>query len=235
MFRSLSAPGRHVSGRVARDSPTRFVAITKKWRAHTFSPHHFDIIYLLHIAFLLTDCSFVILSTIMTSTTMETASTLTPPRGKAHRITPHHNNKSHFATHNYEHKAHLNENKRRNSQPPAPHNATKKTNHERSHKRQNVNPTPQKPEKGTAKKHLQKGRTSDPPEPLMDASNPEHAHRIKQRQKMLTKGKNTAGYARYRATVPLEKRQARSMTTPATPNPYLQISTKRWQGLVRAW
>lgn len=94
-----------------------------------------------------------------------------------------------------------------------------------SSKRQNSNPTP----------HKQRKAKNSVSEELLDATNPEHAHKIKQRQKMISKGKNTAGYARYRSMIPMKKRKARSMETPTTPDPYVQMSNKRWQGCVRAW
>jgi hypothetical protein len=69
----------------------------------------------------------------------------------------------------------------------------------------------------------------------LDPNHPEQARRIFQRRKTLQKGKNTPGYQNYLLKVPKGARQPRSMKTPATPDPTLKISTKRWQGLVKAW
>lgn len=69
----------------------------------------------------------------------------------------------------------------------------------------------------------------------LDPNNPVHANRIQQRCKMIQKGKNTAGYDCYVQQVPKQKRVPRSMITPSTPDPTLDIPTKRWQGQVRAW
>jgi Histone RNA hairpin-binding protein RNA-binding domain len=69
----------------------------------------------------------------------------------------------------------------------------------------------------------------------LDPSNPVHDHRIKQRRKMIAKGKNTAGYDHYLQQVPKSRRKARSLQTPATPDATLDIPAKRWNGLVRAW
>lgn len=71
--------------------------------------------------------------------------------------------------------------------------------------------------------------------PKLDPNDPVHANRIQQRRKMIQKGKNTAGYDNYLQQVPKHKRVPRSMVTPSTPDPTLDISTKRWQGQVRAW
>ena len=71
--------------------------------------------------------------------------------------------------------------------------------------------------------------------PKLDPNNPVHANRIQQRRKMIQKGKNTAGYDCYMQQVPKQKRAPRSMITPSTPDPTLDIPTKRWQGRVRAW
>jgi Histone RNA hairpin-binding protein RNA-binding domain len=69
----------------------------------------------------------------------------------------------------------------------------------------------------------------------LDPNQPDEARRIFQRRKMLQKGKNTLGYQNYLTQVPKVTRQPRSMKTPATPDPTLKISAKRWQGLVKAW
>jgi len=150
-------------------------------------------------------------------------SALTPPRGKVHSITPHHHEKSNYADQTHEHIANTNQSKNNKREPPE--NAKKSLN-DRSSKRQNSNPTPRKAPKPTK---------VEEPEEIMDANDPEQAHRIKQRQKTITKGKNTAGYSRYRSMVPLEERKEKSLSTPTSPNPYVQMSAKRWQGCVRAW
>jgi len=80
-------------------------------------------------------------------------------------------------------------------------------------------------------------KTSDS-EPTFDKLNPNdsvHAKRIESRQKMIQKGKNTAGYDCYLQKVPKHQRRARSMDTPSTPDPTLDIPAKRWQGMVKAW
>ena len=69
----------------------------------------------------------------------------------------------------------------------------------------------------------------------LDPSNPAHDNRIQQRQKAVQKGKNTAGYHAYTQQVPKESRRPRSLKTPSTPDPTLDIPAKRWLGLVRAW
>lgn len=86
--------------------------------------------------------------------------------------------------------------------------------------------------------------TSRPPtspmdcEPQFQKLDPEdsaHTKRMVQRRKTLSKGKNTAGYECYIRQVPTEKRRLRSMETPMTPDATLNIPSKRWQGLVKAW
>jgi len=69
----------------------------------------------------------------------------------------------------------------------------------------------------------------------LNPADPVHAQRIESRRKAVAKGKNTAGYDAYLQQVPKGQRKPRSMDTPSTPDPTLDISTKRWQGLVRAW
>ena len=69
----------------------------------------------------------------------------------------------------------------------------------------------------------------------LDPNQPDHARRIFQRRKAIAKGKNTAGYQHYVHEVPKHQRQPRSMQTPSTPDPSLDIPAKRWQGLVKAW
>lgn len=66
----------------------------------------------------------------------------------------------------------------------------------------------------------------------LDLADPVHANRYRRRQVTVRKGKETAGYVRYRQLVPRDERQ-RGM--PQTPNPRLDIPAKRWEGLVRAW
>lgn len=75
----------------------------------------------------------------------------------------------------------------------------------------------------------------DPIFPTLDQSDPVHARRIQQRRKMVQMGKNTAGYFEYTKKVPKEKRRPRSMDTPSTPDHTLDIPTKRWQGMIKAW
>lgn len=57
-------------------------------------------------------------------------------------------------------------------------------------------------------------------------------HRLRQRQKQIDYGKNTLGYDRYIQQVPKERRRR---TDPRTPDIHARISTKRFNGLVRAW
>ncbi len=71
--------------------------------------------------------------------------------------------------------------------------------------------------------------------PKLDQSNPEHARRIQQRRRMVAFGKNTVGYDEYLKKVPKTDRRLRCMTHPSTPDHTLDIPTKRWQGLVKAW
>lgn len=70
--------------------------------------------------------------------------------------------------------------------------------------------------------------------PVLDPPSSAHT-RVAQRQKMIAKGKNTAGYDAYRRQVPVEQRRPRSMDTPSTPDVHRDVPNKRWQGLVRAW
>jgi hypothetical protein len=69
----------------------------------------------------------------------------------------------------------------------------------------------------------------------LDSSNPEQKRRLEQRRKMISYGKNTAGYEEYLKQVPKEKRQRRNMDTPMTPDCTLDIPNKRWMGQIRAW
>ena len=75
----------------------------------------------------------------------------------------------------------------------------------------------------------------DPQFPKLNQSDPVHARRIQQRRKNVAMGKNTAGYFEYTKQVPKHKRKSRSMNTPNTPDHTLDIPTKRWQGMVKAW
>jgi Histone RNA hairpin-binding protein RNA-binding domain len=59
--------------------------------------------------------------------------------------------------------------------------------------------------------------------------------RIEQRRRAVQHGKNTAGYYEYINQVPKNQRRPRSMKHPSTPDYTLDIPTKRWQGLVKAW
>jgi hypothetical protein len=70
---------------------------------------------------------------------------------------------------------------------------------------------------------------------IMDPSDPTQAHKIAQRRKAIAKGKNTVGYAEYLKQVPKEKRRPRSIETPSTPDPTLDMSNSRFNGIVRAW
>ena len=155
----------------------------------------------------------------MASTTLGNNAASTPPRSTAHRITPYHRSKHRCANQSYEHKVTQKDNKRRSHQPPVP-SGTKKVQqqHQQQHqqqpsnKRQNVNQTPRKAKSNNSncKQATTCAAPGPPAEPLLDASNPQDAHRIGQRQKMIAKGKNTVGYSQYRTIVPLEKRKAKS-------------------------
>jgi hypothetical protein len=70
---------------------------------------------------------------------------------------------------------------------------------------------------------------------LNPMENSAHAQRITSRYKMIMKGKNTIGYNVYCQQVPKHLRRIRSMDTPNTPDHTLDIPSKRWQGLVKAW
>ena len=69
----------------------------------------------------------------------------------------------------------------------------------------------------------------------LDPTNAVHARRLQQRRRMIAYGKNTVGYEEYRQQVPKHKRNPRTMKHPSTPDHTLDIPTKRWQGLVKAW
>lgn len=71
--------------------------------------------------------------------------------------------------------------------------------------------------------------------PKLDPADPTHSRRIQQRRRQILFGKNTAGYEEYTKKVPRHKRRPRSLECPATPDHTLDISTKRWQGLMNAW
>lgn len=86
--------------------------------------------------------------------------------------------------------------------------------------------------------HQQRKRSKpndEPDFPKLDPSDPANSRRIQQRRKAVAKGKNTAGYDAYRHRVPKENRRLRTMETPSTPDPTLDIPNKRWQGMIRAW
>jgi hypothetical protein len=69
----------------------------------------------------------------------------------------------------------------------------------------------------------------------LDPTVPHQAHKIQQRRKAIAKGKNTVGYDEYCRRVPRDQRQERSMETPSTPDPSLDIPNKKWNGMVKAW
>jgi hypothetical protein len=69
----------------------------------------------------------------------------------------------------------------------------------------------------------------------LDPKDPKNAHKIQQRRKAITKGKNTIGYDIYCRSVPKEERQKRSMVTPSTPDHTVDIPNKKWNGMVRSW
>jgi hypothetical protein len=69
----------------------------------------------------------------------------------------------------------------------------------------------------------------------LDPTDPLQAHKIQQRHRTISKGKNTLGYDIYRQQIPKHKRLRRSMETPSTPDHTLNIPNKKWNGLVKAW
>jgi len=71
--------------------------------------------------------------------------------------------------------------------------------------------------------------------PKLDLSIPEQKHKLEQRRKMISYGKNTVGYTEYIRQIPKERRKKRSMETPMTPDHTLDIPNKRWLGQIRAW
>jgi hypothetical protein len=71
--------------------------------------------------------------------------------------------------------------------------------------------------------------------PRLDPSSPKSARRIHQRRRQILFGKNTSGYEQYCKQVPKEKRKKCSMDHPMTPDHMMDVSVKRWQGLVNAW
>ncbi|KAL3801843.1 hypothetical protein HJC23_001239 [Cyclotella cryptica] len=83
---------------------------------------------------------------------------------------------------------------------------------------------------------LQPLTASDPSAlPRLDPTSPTHARRIQQRRRQILFGKNTTGYEEYTKRIPKEKRMRNSMEHPSTPDPTVDMSVKRWQGLVNAW
>jgi hypothetical protein len=109
--------------------------------------------------------------------------------------------------------------------------ARKEVPHAKRHKMVN------KAENKSGKKLRPPGSPMDcePQFPKLDPKDPAHAKRMVQRCKTVSKGKNTAGYESYIEQVPTEKRRLRSMATPMTPDATLDIPSKRWLGLVKAW
>ena len=75
----------------------------------------------------------------------------------------------------------------------------------------------------------------EPMFPKLNQSDAGHARRIQQRRKTVAMGKNTLGYAAYLEQVPKHKRRIRSMDMPGTPDHTLDIPTRRWQGMIKAW
>ena len=71
--------------------------------------------------------------------------------------------------------------------------------------------------------------------PKLDPNNPDHAHKIIKRRKMISYGKNTVGYDEYLKKVPKHTRIPRSTQHPQTPDPTIDIPWKRFHGLVKAW
>jgi hypothetical protein len=96
---------------------------------------------------------------------------------------------------------------------------------------------------GSARKEVPHAKRHKPASPMdcepqfqkLDPKDAAHTKRMIQRRKTVSKGKNTAGYECYIKQVPTEKRRLRSMETPMTPDATLDIPSKRWQGLVKAW
>ena len=59
-------------------------------------------------------------------------------------------------------------------------------------------------------------------------------NRISQRQKQINYGKNTVGYDNYITLVPKSLRHG-YIEHPRTPNPYLKISKRGFDGIVKKW
>jgi len=87
----------------------------------------------------------------------------------------------------------------------------------------------------TASTATSTAKVMEPEFQKLDQSDPVHARRIQQRRRMVAFGKNTVGYDEYIQQVPKHKRRPRCMKHPMTPDHTLDIPTKRWQGLVKAW
>lgn len=123
-------------------------------------------------------------------------------------------------------------------------------------KRRNCSPPPQSrsPCRHVSlsnKRHKNRGRPPSPiavlidgrppsylPRPASPSYTPAIAHRIAQRQKAIDFGKNTAGYENYCRKVDREERRRRGGIVegrPNTPDVNLDIGTRRWQGIVKAW
>ncbi|EED95237.1 hypothetical protein THAPSDRAFT_268247 [Thalassiosira pseudonana CCMP1335] len=77
--------------------------------------------------------------------------------------------------------------------------------------------------------------TSSTDLPKLDPSKPDHARRIHQRRRQVLFGKNTAGYECYTKQVPRHKRRLRCADHPMTPDHLVDVSARRWQGMMNAW
>jgi len=99
----------------------------------------------------------------------------------------------------------------------------------------NTTTTPSTPRGPVSTSTMPTPKLVEPEFHKLNQSDPLHARRIQQRRRMIAMGKNTVGYDEYSQQVPKHKRRPRCMKHPMTPDHTLDIPTKRWQGLVRAW
>ena len=79
-------------------------------------------------------------------------------------------------------------------------------------------------------------KTSSQEELSSRMSESEDVHRMRQRNKQITYGKQTKAYETYSICVPKSKRQRHNSMHPNTPDIHVQgVSKRRFDGLVKAW
>ena len=79
-------------------------------------------------------------------------------------------------------------------------------------------------------------RNNNMPHPFRMATDREtDLHKIQQRQKQIRFGKNTIGYDNYIKAVPKKDRQRHNNAHPKTPDVYLKVSKRQFDGLVQSW